>query len=169
MESVRSCTLACLLLSALGAGFPARAAQPPGRASATEVLVTGWIHVEDLTWRDALVTAEVDGETRAARVTETGRFDLRLPAEAEVVIRFEKPGHLAKEVVLDTHHAQDGAFARRKRHLRFAVVLELERHMAGWTYHSPVGTMGFDAGGGCLAVTHHRDKVPPSRFKPMVF
>lgn len=134
-----------------------------------EIVLTGWIHVEDHTWQDATVAVEVNGSTRTARVSETGRFTLSLPAEADVVLRFEKPGHLAKEVVVDTRHAGQGPAGRRKRHVKFAVVLELERHMAGFTYHSPVGSIGFDKEGGCLAVTQHREKVPPTRQQPMVF
>ncbi|WKZ67705.1 MAG: hypothetical protein QY325_07185 [Flavobacteriales bacterium] len=142
-----------------------RAIAPPDG----DVVLTGWIHVEDHTWQDATVAVEVNGSTRTARVSETGRFTLSLPAGADVVLRFEKPGHLAKEVVVDTRHAGQGPAGRRKRHVKFAVVLELERHMAGFTYHSPVGSIGFDQEGGCLAVTRHRDKVPPTRQQPMVF
>ncbi|MBK9175741.1 MAG: hypothetical protein IPM46_05265 [Flavobacteriales bacterium] len=147
-----------------------RAGSPPANnADGDVVTLTGWLHVEDHTWQDALVHIEVDGTTQVARVSETGRFDLRLPANTEVVLRFEKPGHLPKEVVVDTHHARDGDPGKHRRHVKFAVILELERHMAGFTYHSPVGTIGFEQGGGCVAVAHKRDKVPPSRNKPMVF
>lgn len=146
------------------------AAHPPGLKTASdEVVLTGWLHVEDHTWQDAVVHVEVDGTSQVARVSETGRFDLRLPANTEVVLRFEKPGHLPKEVVVNTAHAHEGAFGKQRRHVKFAVILELERHMAGFTYHSPVGTIGFEQGGGCLAVAHKREKVPPSRNKTMVF
>ena len=102
-------------------------------------------------------------------MSETGRFELRLPANTEVVLRFEKPQHLPKEVVVNTTNARAGPAGRHKRHVKFAVILELERHMAGYSYHSPVGTIGFEKDGGCLAVTHKRDKIPPGRNKPMTF
>ena len=50
-----------------------------------------------------------------------------------------------------------------------AVVLELERHMAGYTYAGPVGSLGFDAQGGCLAVSHDRKLEDGPKQKPMVF
>lgn len=166
-----------LTLVALCSAASTYAANPPsagkpapfGRAAADEVIVTGWMHVEDHTWRDARVSVEVDGELRVAEVSESGRFDIRLPANTEVVLRFEKPEHLAKEVVINTANARTGEPGRHKRHVKFAVILELERHMAGFSYHSPVGTIGFDEDGGCLAVTHKREKIAPGRNKPMVF
>lgn len=162
----RQLLLPCLLAFAA----PALAAHPPAPDSRLDdVLITGWMHVEDHTWRDASVSVEVDGEVRTAAVSETGRFELRLPANTEVVLRFEKPQHLPKEVVVNTTNARDGSAGRHKRHVKFAVILELERHMAGYSYHSPVGTIGYEKDGGCLAVTHKRDKIPPGRNKPMTF
>lgn len=156
-------------LAALVCAGVASAATPPAQRT-DDVRLTGWLHVEDHTWRDATVTVEHDGVLQVARVSETGRFDLNLPAGAEVVLRFEKPGHLPKEVAVSTAHARMGMPGRHRRHVRFAVILELERHMAGFTYHSPVGTIGFDPEGGCLAVTHRREKIAPGRAKqPMVF
>ncbi|MFN3874439.1 MAG: hypothetical protein ACK4L7_00825 [Flavobacteriales bacterium] len=164
--SFRKLSAAALLLAAA----PAFAAKPPAAHGAHEdVILTGWMHVEDHTWQDATVSVEVGGVTRTAPVSETGRFELRLPANTEVVLRFEKPEHLPKEVVVNTAHARSGAFRNQRRHVKFAVILELERHMAGYTYHSPVGTIGFDRDGGCLAVTHKREKIAPGRNKPMVF
>lgn len=142
---------------------------PPRPDAASDVILTGWLHVEDYFMDDMVVRIEVDGTTRTAPVSANGRFEISLPADREVVLRFEKPGHLAKEVVVNTSHARQGEPGKRKRHVRFAVIMELERHMAGFGYHSPVGTIGFDQDGGCLAVEHHREKVPPSRHQPMEF
>lgn len=159
-----------LLPGTLALGITAFAAHPPAnRSDADDVILTGWMHVEDHTWRDATVSIELDGVSRTASVSETGRFELRLPANTEVVLRFEKPDHLPKEVVVNTAHARNGAIGKHRRHVKFAVVLELQRHMAGFSYHSPVGTIGFEKDGGCLAVTHKRDKIPPGRNKPMEF
>lgn len=156
-----------LLAAALLCAGSASAATPPAqRTHPDDVVLTGWLHVEDHTWRDATVRVEVDGEVRMAHVSETGRFDLRLPANAEVVLRFEKPEHLPKEVVVNTAHARVGTAGRHRRRVRFAVIMELQRHMAGYSYHSPVGTIGFDPQGGCLSVTHRREKIAPGRAKP---
>jgi len=160
---------ASALAAFLLAGAASSATPPANRAEKDEVVLTGWMHVEDHTWRDATVSVEVDGMVQVAHVNESGRFDIRVPANSEVVLRFEKPEHLAKEVVVNTAHAANGPAGRHKRHVKFAVILELERHMAGFGYHSPVGTIGFDKDGGCLAVTHRREKIPSVRNKPMVF
>jgi len=160
---------ASAFIALLLAGAASAATPPANRADKDEVVLTGWMHVEDHTWRDATVSVEVDGVVQTAHVSETGRFDLRVPADTEVLLRFEKPEHLPKEVVVNTAHSAIGQAGRHKRHVKFAVILELERHMAGFGYHSPVGTIGFDKDGGCLAVTHRREKIPPGRNKPMEF
>ncbi|MBP7407870.1 MAG: hypothetical protein KA941_03845 [Flavobacteriales bacterium] len=155
--------LAIILLINLG---NTRAATPPADDA---VVLTAWLHVEGYTMADVTVAVEVNGTTEVGRVSENGRFTVSLPADAEVLLRFEKPGHLPKEVVVDTRHARDGEAGQRTRHVKFAVIMELERHMAGLTYPGPVGTLSFDNGGGCLAVAHDRNRVPAKRHATMVF
>ncbi len=145
-------------------------ATPPGAPPADEaVVLTGWLHVEDYTMADVVLEVHVNGAVRTASVSETGRFTLSLPADVEAILRFEKPGHLSKEVVVDTRHVRDGSFDQRVRRLKFAVIMQLERHMGNWTYNGPVGSIGFEQGGGCVAVQHDRSLVPADRHKPMVF
>lgn len=146
------------------------AATPPSAPPISEaVVLTGWLHVEDYTMADVVVTVDVNGVATTSTVKENGRFDLVLPADAEAVVRFEKPGHLPKEVVVDTRHARAGDFGQRTRHVKFAVIMQLERHMAGLTYPGPVGTIGFDPQGGCTAISHDRRTVKAKRNVPMVF
>ncbi|MBK8340191.1 MAG: hypothetical protein IPK99_09495 [Flavobacteriales bacterium] len=151
----------------------AQAATPPSSPPAADsdeaVVLTGWLHVESLTMRDVIVEVEVNGTTQIAPVSEAGRFTVELPANAEVLLRFEKPGHLSKEVTVDTRYAQDGKAGQKKRHVKFGVIMELERWMGGLTYAGPVGSLGFEQGGGCLAVEHDRELVPAERRSPMVF
>lgn len=132
-------------------------------------MLTGWLHVEGYTMEDVVITIDVNGESRTGSVNENGRFDIELPVDAEATLRFEKPGHLAKEVVVDTHHSRTGDAGQKSRHVKFAVILELERWMAGLTYPGPVGNIGFDESGGCLAIDHDRRKVPAKRQAVMVF
>lgn len=171
MEAMRTNRLFLSLAAGLTLGQPRAllADAPPRPGSNAEVILTGWLHVEDYFMDDMVVRIEVEGTTRTAPVSANGRFEISLPADAEVVLRFEKPGHLAKEVVVNTSHVRLGESSKHKRHVRFAVIMELERHMAGFGYHNPVGTIGFDPDGGCLAVQHHREKIPPSRHQPMEF
>ncbi|MCB9169513.1 MAG: hypothetical protein H6597_06345 [Flavobacteriales bacterium] len=162
-----------LLLAAictLGPLMPAFADPPPAdRYEEQAVILTGWLAVEDLSVRDVLVEVEVNGSVRSPRVSESGRFTVSLPADAEAHLRFSKPGHLTKEIIVDTHHLWDGEFKQKQRHVKFAVILTLERHMGGLTYAGPVGSIGFDDGGGCIAVAHDRRMVPAKRGRVMVF
>ncbi len=160
-------SLCAFLLIYAGTG---KAAGPPLNPRSNDVVVlTGWLHVEDLTVEEVLVEVEVNGTTQIAPVSNTGRFSITLPADAEALLRFEKEGHLSKEVKVDTRHAQDGEVGQHTRHVKFAVIMELERRMGGLTYAGPVGSLGFDDGGGCLAVAHDRQLVPAKRAAVMVF
>jgi len=148
----------------------AHAATPPlTRTAADAVELTGWLHVDDLIMNDVVVEVEVDGRLLTIPVTENGRFTVLLPANAEAVLHIEKPGHLPKKVMLDTRHVHDGTQGPKTRKLSFAVILEVERRMGGLTYLGPVGSIGFDEGGGCVAVAHTKKLVPARRNKPMVF
>ncbi|MBK7268041.1 MAG: hypothetical protein IPI07_00480 [Flavobacteriales bacterium] len=175
MEPRNTPFLSAGLLVALVLPFGiAQAATPPSSpptaaASEEAVVITGWLQVEGLTMKDVIVEVEVNGTTRIAPVSETGRFTVELPANAEVLLRFEKPGHLSKEVTVDTRYAGNGKGGQKKRHVKFGVIMELERWMGGLTYAGPVGSIGFDQGGGCLAVEHDRTMVPAEQRRPMVF
>lgn len=159
--------LCAALVSMLGT---AKAEAPPaGPPVEDAVVLTGWLHVEDHTWSDMVVEVKVNGTYSRAHVSETGRFTVQLPADAEVTLRFEKPGHLPKEVVVDTHHAQDGSPGQRVRRVKFAVIMELERRMGGLSYSGPVGMIGFEEGGGCLAVGHDRSLTRTKRPAVMEF
>lgn len=133
------------------------------------VELTGWLHVDDLSFDLTTVEADVNGMVLFAPVSRTGRFSLMLPINANAVLRFEHPGHLPKVVSVDTHFAGVGEVGQHTRHLHFAVVLERERHMAGLDYAGPVGTIAFDKGGGCAAITRERKLMPSRRQKPIVF
>ena len=152
--------------------FSSRAENPPGAPPAlNDVTLTGWVHVGDYDFDDATVQVEVNGEVQTAHLSKTGRFDISLPSGTEAVLRFEHPGHLTKELLVDTRHARDGYLGRDTRHVKFAVILEQERYMGGQVYAGPVGNLGFDKNGGCLTVQHtNKLVVGRSRSrKPMVF
>lgn len=138
----------------------ALAGAPSGPVKLDVVNLTAWLHVDDLTMADVVVELEIDGDVQRGVVGENGRFELSLPADVQALLRFTKPGHLPKEVVVDTRHVNEGGFDGKTRNVSFAVILEAERHMAGLTYPGPVGSLRFEQGGGCLAVDHDQRKVP---------
>lgn len=144
-------------------------APPAAPPLAADVELTGWLHVDDYTFDLTTVEVEVDGAVLLAPVSRTGRFQVTLPANTEARLRFEHPGHLPKEVMVDTHHARTGEAGRSKRRISFAVVLDPERHMAGQVYADPVASFAFDPAAGELLVTHSKLVVPARRGKPMVF
>jgi hypothetical protein len=159
-------TLCALLLLPLGGAVAA--GPPAGPSTEDAVVLTGWLHVEEHTMADVVLEVTVNGTMRTVTVSESGRFTVALPADAEATLRFEKPGHLSKELVVDTRHAQDGNFDRRTRRLKFAVIMHQQRHMGKWIYSGPVGAIRFEDGG-CPAVANDRSLVPADRHTPMVF
>jgi hypothetical protein len=150
---------------------PISAEAPAGPANASHVVLTGQVVSSDLyaTMADAELWLEVDGQATAVPLSDNGRFTVTVPADREAVLRFEKPGHQPKEVLVDTRYAFIRAQGKpHQRKVRFGVVLEQDRHMAGQAYAGPVGALSFDAQGGCLSVDHRKSVVPAER-KTMVF
>lgn len=163
-------TIFALLLSA-ALTAPAMGNTPHGIPpnSATAVQLTGWLHADDLHMEDILVEVEVDGLMHYATLSGTGRFTVSLPPDTEALLRFEKPGHLTKEIRIDTRHVQDGGRSDRPRKVHFAVIMEREEQAEGYLFQGPVGSIAFEQGGGCLAVGHHRTFKANDAPKPMVF
>lgn len=148
----------------------ARAAGPVYPASMDEaVVLTGWLHVEDLGFEGTTVGLEVNGVTQAVPVSSTGRIDLSLPAGVEAVLHFSHPGHFTKDVVVDTRFAKVGDPGKHLRHVKFAVILEKDLFREGGTYAGPIGGIAFDPDGGCLAVDHNRKLIVGRKNQPMVF
>lgn len=147
-----------------------QATPPPASKSTATVELIGWLHVDDAEMKDVVLRVEVNGEVHRARVSGTGRFDVAIPAESAATLRFEKPGHVTKEVTVDTRNVEDGGFSgQKKRQVKLAVIMEQVRFMAGLTYAGPVGNIGFEPGGGCVAVAHTRAVVPAKRRAAMEF
>lgn len=162
------------LLTTLGTiallAIPAHALPPPTSAATATVQLTGWLHVDDLEMRDVTLVVAVNGSRRTAHISNSGRFDLELPAESAVLLRFEKPGHVPKEVTVDTRNVQDGGFSKQqRRHVKLAVIMEQERFMGGLAFAGPVGRIGFEPGGGCVAVEHTRRTEPAKRREILEF
>ncbi|HPQ58709.1 MAG: hypothetical protein KDB96_10120 [Flavobacteriales bacterium] len=170
---MKTCISSFAILFAFGTNsFAAPADLPEGPGSPPaerEVQVTAWLQAFELSYDDITVQVEYDGAAETVGVNDRGRFNVTLPADVEAVLRFEKPGHVTKEVIVDTRHVAAGDFDERVRKVSFGVVLEPERHMADQVYAGPVGTIGFDADGGCLAVEEHRELAPGRKRATMVF
>ncbi len=138
-------------------------AAPPGSKRMQEMLVTGWLIVDDGTVADVDLVVEIDGERcHIARVLGSGRFDVALPVGGKAVLRFHKPGHLTKEVVVDTRNLDGpGNFHHLPRKVRFGVVLEPHPEQLQHTtsYEGPVGSIDFLRGTGLMKVVHNENKV----------
>ncbi len=163
----RTAALAALLV--IGTGLANASGSGVVRAHSRTVMLTGWLHVDDLRMNEVVVEVEVDGAIELAPVSRNGRFSVALPAGTEAILRFERIGYQTKQVLVDTRHAQDGPMAQEERTIRFAVVLEPERTMGGQTFVGPVGALGFEPGGGCVTVAHTKQLMPARRQTPMEF
>jgi hypothetical protein len=146
------------LMSVLGTSKLHAAPHPDPSLDA--VSLTAWLWVDDGQIGDVQVEVEVNGKIERGRPEDNGRVELMLPADVVAVVRFIKPGHLTKEVTVDTHHVNDGKFHGKQRHLKFAVVMQALKGLNGQTYPGPVGTLSFDEGGGRLSVSHDKRLVP---------
>lgn len=120
-----------------------------------EVVFTGWLRVEDRNVNDLVLVVELADQCLYAEVLPSGRFTLSVPAGAQARLAFIKPGHLTKEIEIDTrHNAPNAKAARANRTVKFDVVLEPEEKRPGRRYAGPVGTLGFHRGTGATKVRH---------------
>jgi len=121
-----------------------------------EVLITGWLHVSDDHMNDAVLVVELEGEhCLYAELEFNGRFAFTIPINAKARLVFLKPGHLPKEVVVDTRNALNTPKAERmNRKVVFDVVLESEEQRPGRRYDGPVGAITFVNGSGTMKVRH---------------
>ena len=138
-------TALCALIGLSLFGTPAPAV---GR---DEVLITGWLHVSD-----AILVVELEGEhCLYTKLEFNGRFAFTVPVNAKARLVFLKPGHLPKEVEVDTRNALNTPKAERmNRKVVFDVVLESEEQRPGRRYDGPVGSITFVNGTGTMKVRH---------------
>lgn len=121
-----------------------------------EIVFTGWLHVEDRSVENLILVVTVD-EDRClyAEVEPSGRFTLSVPVGCKALLSFLKPGHLPKEIVLDTHNSMNTSRAQHANHkVKFDVVLEAVEKRPGRKYERPVGSLSFVNGTGTMKVKH---------------
>jgi len=118
---------------------------------------------------DVVLAVNMDGGSQQVPVSKTGRFIMDMPDNMEATLHFEKPGHVPKDVTVDTHYAGMGWPGQDTRQVKFAVILHPERAMAGLRYPGPVGSIGFDPSTGSLTATHDLTVVPARRKETMEF
>lgn len=148
------------LFALLGLSLVA-AATPPRN----EVLISGWLLADGTRMDDAVLVVELEGrDCLFAELFDNGQFFFRLPVVAKATLLFIKPGHLPKEVVVDTHNAMITPKAQREnRKMKFDVVLEEENKHPGRRYDGPVGSIHFVRGTGTMKVKHDLRVVADDR------
>jgi hypothetical protein len=93
-------------------------------------------------------------------VGSDGRFDLKLNAGERAYLRFEQPGYLSKEVLVDTRNANcTKAAARKNKNLRFDVQMTPELPNKQLAYAGPVGIITYLSGTGLMKVRYDRSLV----------
>lgn len=152
MKTQRRPSIEALLLLALFALIALGSfASPAGQ----EVLLTGRLLAADRDASDLVLSVEVEGSCLYAKVTESGRFSIVVPPGSMATLSFIKPGHLTKEVIIDTESAFAGTRAvKHERKLEFDVVMVPEEKHPGQSFIGPVGSVGFIKGSGTLRVRH---------------
>lgn len=164
MEKRLNLTFEAALLLALFAllGLSLVASPVPPR---NEVLISGWLLADEDRMDDAVLVVELEGrDCLFAELFDNGQFFFRLPVGTKATLLFIKPGHLPKEVVVDTHNAMITPKAQREnRKVRFEVVLEEESMRPGRRYEGPVGSIHFVRGTGTMKVKHDLRVVADDR------
>lgn len=154
MNTQRRITVEAMLLLALFALIALGSVAAPAERT---VRLTGHLHTPVRTTADLILSVEVDGSCRYAEVSASGRFLVEVPSGATATLSFMQPGHLTKEVVIDTESAFAGSrAAKQDRRLEFDVVMEPEAKHAGQSFVGPVGSVGFIKGSGTVRVRHAR-------------
>jgi hypothetical protein len=131
-------------------------ANPALPVTGDQVRIVGWLHADGLRQDDAILVVELNGEhCLAAELHDNGQFFFTLPVGAKAKLTFAKPGHLPKEVEVDTRNARNTPKAERmNRKLEFEVILESEEQRPGLHYDGPVGAITFVNGTGTMKVRH---------------
>lgn len=144
---------AAIVLIAASIASPLQA--ETGRDFPEEVVFTGWLRVEDRNVNDLVLVVEVADQCLYAEVLPSGRFIVAVPVGSKALLAFIKPGHLIKEVELDTRNSMANRKAMRaNRTVEFDVVLEPESKRPGRAYDGPVGSLAFNRGTGSTKVRH---------------
>jgi len=150
----------------IAASFTAPLQAEAGRDFPVEVVFTGWLRVEDRNVDDLVLVVETAESCLYAEVLPSGRFTIAVPAGSQARLAFIKPGHLTKEVELDTRNSMPTRKAMRaNRTVKFDVVLEPEEKRPGRKYDGPVSSLGFNKGSGSTKVRHTLNVVADDRPK----
>ncbi len=119
--------------------------------------VRGRVLLDGTTAEDAMLTIVMDNACNLPfELQANGRFKVLLPVNSQFTIRFEKPGYLSKDVVVDTHYALCSTTARKANHIvRFDVQMQPMPAVA-CAYAGPVGCISFIKGSGLMKVRYDR-------------
>ncbi len=122
--------------------------------------IRGRLLLDGETLSDGMLVVEVDDlDCVPFDLYPDGRFVLSLPVNTKASIRFEKPGYLTKDVVVDTRNALRTKEALKKNKLvRFDVQLQPEPRNERM-YAGPVGRITFVKGTGLMKVHHDRTLI----------
>ncbi|MBV6406109.1 MAG: hypothetical protein IT228_07880 [Flavobacteriales bacterium] len=115
----------------------------------TYVTFTGAVHMPDQELHAVRMTVSDGSETMDVMLGRHGSYSFHIPVNERVVLTLESPGHITKEVEIDTHGVPEanGLFARN---VRVAFDLELERQPDDvlLCYAGPVGRISFQGSEG---------------------
>ena len=135
------------------------------RTAPEEVWLTGQLIVKDDAMDDVeLLIAVENGECREARIRKSGRFDIVLAAGSKARLTFQKPDHIAKEILVDATNVNKDLIGRGEdRKVKFDVILVPDDAYPGLVHDGPVGSITFRRGSSALKVDHHERLVAADR------
>ncbi|MBK6627032.1 MAG: hypothetical protein IPJ87_13595 [Flavobacteriales bacterium] len=117
----------------------------------TFVTFTGDVRMPDQDLHPVRMTVSDGHETMDVVLGRNGAYSFHIPVNERVTLTLESPGHITKEVSIDTHGVPEasGLFART---VRVAFDLELERQPDEMQlcYTGPVGAIAFTENDGTI-------------------
>lgn len=107
---------------------------------------------------DVLAVVELDNRVcTPLEFHPDGKFKLSLPMGSSAYLRFEQPGYLAKEVLVNTMNAdQCKKDCRKNENLKFDVQMTPQLPDEHLQYMGPVGIITFLKGSGLMKVRYDR-------------
>jgi hypothetical protein len=119
----------------------------------SHVTIKGQLLASDDDFSTARVLVISASGTQELDVKADGRYNITVCAKEPVLLRFEKGGHITKEVKLNTNNIFASKMAIKKnRILRFNVELMPENFGVDLAFIAPVGEIRFLNGSGLMKV-----------------
>ncbi|MFZ1333387.1 MAG: hypothetical protein WAR83_14430 [Flavobacteriales bacterium] len=141
-----------------------------GTIQAQDRLVIKGSFISQIQDTDARVNAVLiasDGTQMPIDLSRAGKYMVNAPAADTYVLRFEQPGCVAKEVLIDGRNANTKKFGERT--IKFDMVLHADHPDVNMYYTGPVAEIAFEEGTGEMKVLEQYQLVRVNSFTAQEF